>query len=93
MRVCEMFDLETVSLPNTWAASLPAITGLDHAHPDGPLTVPEAHRIMRQHIGCRADACPRKASAHSCLIRAGNIVPRWARAGSVPPRAAWSLRQ
>ncbi|WP_460695306.1 hypothetical protein [Nocardia thraciensis] len=93
-RVCEMFDLETVSPPNTWAATLPATAGLDHRHPEGPLTVPEAHRIMRQHISCRADTCSRKASAYSCLVRAGKIHPpvdtlkeRAAARGMEPPPA------
>ncbi|GAB2700801.1 hypothetical protein [Nocardia thraciensis] len=74
-RVCDMFDLETVNPPTTWAAALATTAGLDHRHPEGPLTAPEAHRIMRQHIGCRADECPRKASAHNCLVRTGKIVP------------------
>ncbi|NQE69162.1 hypothetical protein NG2371_03627 [Nocardia gamkensis] len=73
-RVCEMFDLETVCPPSTWTASVPTI-GDPHTHPDHPLTESESRRIMQQHIGCRALSCPRKASAYSCLVRAGKIVP------------------
>ncbi|WP_024802890.1 hypothetical protein [Nocardia sp. BMG51109] len=74
-RVCEMFDLETVCPPVTWTAEQQEVAGREHAHPGHPLTVDEARRIMRQHIGCRALDCARKASAYTCLVRAGKIVP------------------
>ncbi|GAB2709691.1 hypothetical protein [Nocardia thraciensis] len=74
-RTCETFTLETVSPPNTWMATLPSIANSDHTHPDQPLTAAEAHRILQQHIGCRAVACPRKQSAYSHLVRIGKIVP------------------
>jgi len=74
-RVCEMFDLETVCPPTTWAAALPAQIDPDHTHPDAPLTTIESFRIMQQHMTCRALECPRKASAYGHLVRAGKIVP------------------
>ncbi|MGW4324304.1 hypothetical protein ACWEKR_00270 [Nocardia sp. NPDC004573] len=74
-RVCETCDLETVSPAVTWARAQPGAIGPGHAHPDHPLTITEAHRIMQQHRGCRAATCPRKASALSCLVRAGKLVP------------------
>ncbi len=96
-RVCEMFTLETVCPPTIWAASRP--DEADHAHPDHRLTVPEAARILQQHIACRALECPRKASAYSRLVKAGKIVPptetpreRAAVRGiSFPPRPSDSL--
>lgn len=74
-RVCDVCDLETVIPPTTWAATLPGFIDPSHAHPDHPLTVAESHRIMQQHIACRAVDCPRKASALSCLARMGKFVP------------------
>ncbi len=35
-RVCEMFDLETVSPPMTWAAAMPGLTPSAHAYPEHP---------------------------------------------------------
>ncbi|WP_069166720.1 hypothetical protein [Nocardia altamirensis] len=74
-RVCELLDLQTVCPPTTWTATLPATINCGHAHPDRPLTIPQARRIMQQLIVCRAFECPLKASAYSCLVRAGKIVP------------------
>ncbi|WP_330229017.1 hypothetical protein OHA40_23360 [Nocardia sp. NBC_00508] len=74
-RVCEFCDLETVSPPTTWAAVLPTRIDPAHSHPDHPLTVSESFRIMQQHMACRAVTCPLKATALSCLVRAGKIVP------------------
>ena len=70
-----MSGLETVSPPQTWAASLPSSIDPVHVHPNHPLTVVEAQRIMQGHVACRAIRCPRKASAYSLLVRAGKIVP------------------
>ncbi|WP_156511273.1 hypothetical protein [Nocardia nova] len=74
-RVCEMFDLETVCPPATWAATLPGFAHPEHSHPQQPLTVAAAQQIMQEHVDCRAVECPRKASAYSCLVREGKIVP------------------
>ncbi|MFE9328021.1 hypothetical protein ACIHDR_42820 [Nocardia sp. NPDC052278] len=74
-RVCETCDLETVCPPVTWARAMPSSITPDHAHPDHPLTVAESHRIMQRHITCRAIACPIKAAALRCLVRAGALVP------------------
>jgi len=74
-RICDVCDLETVCPPTTWAVALPEIGDSTHAHPDHPLTAMESHRIMQQHITCRAVVCPRKASALGCLVRAGKLVP------------------
>lgn len=74
-RVCETCDLETVCPAMTWARAQPGATGPGHTHPDHSLTIAESHRIMQQHRGCRAVTCPRKASALSCLVRAGKLVP------------------
>ncbi len=74
-RVCETCDLETVCPAVTWARAEPGVIGPGHTHPDHPLTIGESHRIMQQHRGCRAATCPRKASALSCLVRAGKLVP------------------
>jgi hypothetical protein len=74
-RVCEVCDLETVSPPTTWTATRPGFSDPAHTHPDHPLTVAEAQRIVQQHKTCRAIACARKATALSCLVRAGKLVP------------------
>ncbi|NKY48266.1 hypothetical protein [Nocardia cerradoensis] len=74
-RVCDMFDLETVCPPATWAVTLPGFADPEHSHPEQPLTVASAQQIMQEHVNCRAVECPRKASAYSCLVRAGKIVP------------------
>ncbi|MEU6562286.1 hypothetical protein [Nocardia nova] len=74
-RVCELFDLETVCPPVTWAAAAPGPADAAHAHPEQPLTVVAARRIMQQHLNCRAMECPRKSSAYSFLVRMGKIVP------------------
>lgn len=74
-RVCDVCDLQTVSPPTTWAVTSPGFIDPSHSHPDHLLTVTESHRIMQQHIACRAITCPRKASALSCLVRAGKLVP------------------
>ena len=47
-RVCEMFDLETVCPPATWAAIMPGSIDPEHAHPQQPLTVATAQQIMQQ---------------------------------------------
>jgi hypothetical protein len=74
-RVWDVCDLETVSPPQTWAASLPSIVDPAHEHPNQPLTVAEAQRTMQQHIACRAIECPRKSSAYTRLVKAGKVVP------------------
>ncbi|WP_063048580.1 hypothetical protein [Nocardia arthritidis] len=74
-RVCETFDLETVCPAMTWARARPGAIAPGHTHPDYALTIAESQRIMQQHRGCRAANCPRKASALSCLVRAGKLVP------------------
>lgn len=74
-RVCELFDLETVSPPATWAASVLSPDDAVHAHPEQPLTVVSAQRIMQQHLQCRAVSCARKSSAYSFLVRESKIVP------------------
>ncbi|WP_063047823.1 hypothetical protein [Nocardia pseudovaccinii] len=75
-RVCELFDLQTVCPPTTWAAVVPdRADNTEHAHPGYPLTITAAQRIMQQHLMCPAHACPRKASAYSFLVQAGKIVP------------------
>lgn len=74
-RVCELFDLETVCPPITWAAALPSTSDTEHAHPDHRLTGAEAAQILQQHIRCRALECPLKASAYTRLVKAGKIVP------------------
>lgn len=52
-RVCEMFDLETVCPPATWAAAAPVAPDVAHTHPEQPLTVGSAQRIMQQHCAPR----------------------------------------
>lgn len=74
-RVCEMFDLETVCPPVTWAAAAPGAADAAHTHPEQPLTVRSAQWILQQHKECRAFDCQRKASAYSFLVREGKIVP------------------
>lgn len=74
-RVCEMLDLETVSPPATWTVATPRIIEATHSHPELPLTVHSAYRIMQQHLGCRATECRRKAAAYRFLVRVGKIVP------------------
>ncbi|MGV9673896.1 hypothetical protein ACWDSJ_01315 [Nocardia sp. NPDC003482] len=74
-RVCELFDLETVIPPETWAASMPTIADQAHAHPEKTPTVLAAQRAMQQHIKCSTLECATKASAYSALVRAGKIVP------------------
>ncbi|WP_036502448.1 hypothetical protein [Nocardia aobensis] len=74
-RVCELFDLETVCPPVTWAAAVLSPGDADHAHPEHPLTVVSAQRIMQQHLKCQAVTCARKSSAYSLLVREGKIVP------------------
>lgn len=72
-RACEVFDLETVSPPQTWCASQPGVADPGHGNP--PLTVVAAQRIMQLHLTCQAVACPRKSSAYRILAEAGKIVP------------------
>ncbi|MBB5912594.1 hypothetical protein BJY24_001461 [Nocardia transvalensis] len=74
-RACELFDLETVSPPETWTVSVPGIADRAHAHPDRPLTVVEAHRVLQRHIKCDMLECPLKSSAYSALVKAGKVVP------------------
>ncbi|QIS21905.1 hypothetical protein [Nocardia terpenica] len=49
---------------------------LPHGAPDRPLEVPEAHRVMQQHLDCAVASCPRKAAAYDVLIAAGRLKPR-----------------
>ncbi|WP_146097713.1 hypothetical protein [Nocardia nova] len=74
-RVCEMVGLETVSPPATWAVAVSGDADSAHAYPEQSLTAEAAHRIMQQHLSCRAFGCQRKAAAYSFLVRAGKIVP------------------
>ncbi|MGW0055860.1 hypothetical protein [Nocardia nova] len=74
-RVCELFDLETVCPPVTWAAAVLSPDDAAHRHPEQPLTVVSAQRIMQQHLKCHAISCARKSSAYSFLVREGKIVP------------------
>ncbi len=74
-RVCETLDLETVCPPVTWAAAAAGPADSAHAHPEQPLTIASARRIMQQHLNCRTMDCPRKSSAYSYLVRVGKIVP------------------
>jgi len=46
-----------------------------HDAPGTPLSVSRAHRIMREHLTCRMDACPRKHAAYTTLRDAGKLVP------------------
>lgn len=50
-----------------------------HTAPEDPLTVDQAHEIMRLHRDCSAYHCPRKLAAFEALIAAGRIVPDSAR--------------
>ncbi len=74
-RVCDKFDLVTVSPPATWTAVLPGTVDPLHTHPDRALTVVSAQRIMQGHRDCRACTCPRKSSAYSFLVREAKIIP------------------
>lgn len=47
-----------------------------HAAPARPFIVPDAHRVMRDHLECTVADCPRKREAHATLVAAGKIVPR-----------------
>lgn len=49
--------------------------GWPHEAPDRPLTVPDAHKTMQRHRGCRVDECPRKQAAWRTLIDAGRLNP------------------
>lgn len=62
----------------------PQLTDRAHDTPGTPLSVSCAHRIMREHLTCRMDACPRKHAAYTALRDAGKLVPdlratRWTR--------------
>jgi hypothetical protein len=46
-----------------------------HSVPATPLTVDQAHEIMRMHRECTAYRYPRKTAAFEALIAAGRIVP------------------
>jgi len=52
-RVCELIDLETVCPPVTWAVAALSPDDAAHAHPEQPLTVVSAQRIMQQHCAPR----------------------------------------
>jgi hypothetical protein len=50
----------------------------DERHHEAPEHLPgvdEAHRIMQEHRGCRADECRHKYSAWRVLIEAGHVKP------------------
>jgi len=47
----------------------------NHTAPPQPPRVPEAHRIMQEHHGCRLDECPRKRAAYRVLVQAGHLTP------------------
>jgi hypothetical protein len=46
-----------------------------HSAPAAPLTVDQAHEIMRMHRECAAYRCPHKTAAFETLITAGRIAP------------------
>ena len=46
-----------------------------HGEPDTALTVPDAHRVMRDHRDCRMRDCPSKRAAYAALRDAGKLVP------------------
>ncbi len=46
-----------------------------HEAPNQPPSVSEAHAIMQQHRGCRAQDCRRKSAARRVLIDAGRMRP------------------
>ncbi|MBU3065278.1 hypothetical protein KO481_27595 [Nocardia sp. NEAU-G5] len=60
------------------AESFPPIPVLlaGHSAPEHAPDVPEAHRIMQEHLDCMVSDCPRKAAAHRVLVAAGRITPR-----------------
>ena len=60
------------------AESHPPITVLlaGHGAPERAPEVPEAHRIMQEHLDCAVPDCPRKTAAHGVLVEAGHITPR-----------------
>ena len=45
------------------------------ARPQRPLTIPQAKRVMQDHMTHSLDTCPRKRQAHALLVFAGRIVP------------------
>jgi|GEM_PF-2654574 len=47
-----------------------------HCAPERAPEVPDAHRIMQEHLDCAVDDCPRKAAAYRVLVAAGRIAPR-----------------
>ncbi|WP_153414981.1 hypothetical protein [Nocardia macrotermitis] len=49
-----------------------------HSAPEQPLAVPEAHRVMQEHLDCAAASCARKAAALGVLVEAGHLKPRTA---------------
>ncbi|MFI9506979.1 hypothetical protein [Nocardia sp. NPDC052566] len=46
-----------------------------HATPTAPLTIDQAHQIMRVHRACATDYCRRKDLAFKALVEAGRVVP------------------
>ncbi|MEU8895479.1 hypothetical protein [Nocardia sp. NPDC048505] len=46
-----------------------------HSNPAAPLSVDEAHRLMRVHRDCALDSCGSKRTAFRYLVAAGRIVP------------------
>lgn len=55
--------------------AIPALFAGHGAPPQAP-GLPEAHRIMQEHLDCTVADCPRKAAAHRVLVEAGRITPR-----------------
>jgi hypothetical protein len=52
-----------------------ALSGDRHAAPQRPYTVAQAHRVVREHVDCRARRCPAKAAAWDVLVEQGRVVP------------------
>lgn len=47
----------------------------NHAAPDYPVTVGEAHALMQLYRDCDHELCPAKARAYVVLVDAGKLVP------------------
>lgn len=50
-----------------WPANWP------HEAPETPLTIDEAHAVLRGHVNCTADMCERKRAACETLSSTGNL--------------------
>jgi hypothetical protein len=52
---------------------------LNHAAPNRPLSIDQAHQAMRDHVDCRASRCACKGAAFEVLTVEGRITPDPAR--------------